>query len=148
MTTATITPKYVNQPMPGKKLGSIKDQQDVKWFIDPGLLGSFRQGTAITIEWAPMKFQDGSEAKKITGVVHGAAPAQSNGAAPISGNNNTGREIFITGVVGRAMGSGKFSITDMHLLAVEAMAVWEAIINGTRKPPARPDEGLNDPVQF
>lgn len=147
-TQATLTPKYVNQPLPGKKLGSIKDQQDVKWFVDPGLLGSFHQGTAITVEWEPMKFSDGKESKKITGVVHGAAPAQSNGAAPAMGNNNTGREIFITGVVGRSMGSGKFAIAEMTALTAAAMAAWSIVQAGPRAASAPPDAGLNDEVPF
>lgn len=145
--TATITPKYVNQPLPGKKLGSIKDQQDVKWFVDPGLLGSFHQGTAITVEWEPMKFSDGKESKKITGVVHGAAPQAAhavNGAAP-SEHPNRERDIFITGVVGRAMGSGKFGGEDLPALVRCALAAWAVVQD---KPPVPPDAGLNDEVPF
>lgn len=158
MTTATITPKYVNQPKPGGKLGNINDVNGEKWFCDPGLLSSFRAGTPATVEWSVMKFNDGKESKKITGVVHGAVSAQGivtaisstqgrvNGPLP-SGNNNTGREIFITGIVGRSMGSGKFSADDMDILTRRAMAAWE-IVAGRTKLPAPPDEGLNDPVPF
>ena len=154
MTQATLTPKYVNPPKPGKTLGSIKDQGDTLWLCEPGLLGSFSPGKPITVEYETMKFRDGTERPKITGVVHGAttgsAPAQEshrgNGHSP-----NQGREIFITGVVGRWGQSGKFGIEDMPKLVVAAIDAWEYATNNAKpgpKPQAEAEAGLNDSIPF
>ena len=152
MTQATVTPKYVNPPKPGKTLGSIKDQGDVLWLCEPGLLGSFSPGKPVTVEYETMKFRDGTERPKITGVVHGTT----NGAAPTHetprGNGhspNAGREIFITGIVGRAMGSGKFPIEDLNKLTFAAAAAWDSVMQEKRPaPPAQADPGLNDSIPF
>jgi len=143
MNTATITPKYVNQPKPGGKMGSIKDPAGELWLVEPGLLGSFRVGAPIAVEWAPIKFTDGTERKKITGVVHGAAP-QTNGRASAMGND-AGREIFITGVVGRAMGSGKFAAADIKELVTNAILGW-GLVTAPKKAP--PEAGLDDAIPF
>ena len=145
MTTATVTPKYVNQVKAGKKFGSIKDQAGTLWLVEPGLLGSFSPGASTTVEWSPMKFPDGTEGRKITGIVHGA-----NGSAPaLPAHGNQGREIFITGIVGRAMGSGKFAITDIGPLAAAASLAWDTEANRlTAKPRPQADVGLNDEVPF
>lgn len=146
MTTATVTPKYVNQPKAGKKFGSIKDQAGVFWLVEPGLLGSFSPGTATIVEWKAEKFQDGTDVKKITGIVHGA-----NGATPTpAAHSNQGREIFITGVVGRAMGSGKFAIGDIPGLTGQAAASWDAMMENKKVPAPRPqaETGLDDSVPF
>ena len=152
MTQASVTPKYVNPPKPGKTLGSIKDQGDVLWLCEPGLLGSFSPGKPITVEYETMKFRDGTERPKITGVVHGttngSAPAQEaprgNGHQP-----NQGREIFITGVVGRAMGSGKFGADDIYPLAVAALTAWERVSNQPLPAPKpQAETGLDDSIPF
>ena len=146
MTQATVTPKYVNQPKPGGKMGSIKDVAGELWLLDPGLLGSFRAGTPTVVEWASFAYKDGGQGKKITGIDHGASTNGSAAAQP-SQNNNTGREIFITGVVGRAMGSGKFAIRDIPALVGQAAASWDAMTE-TRKAPAPPEKGLDDSIPF
>lgn len=144
-TTATLNPKYVNQPKPGGRLGSVKDEHGALWLVDPGLLPSFHPGQPIEVEWAPMKFSDGKESKKITGIVHGATSAPADGR----GSTDKDRDIFVTGVVGRAMGSGKFAISDIPALAVAAMAAWQLVqTGGTATVHARGPETLDDNVPF
>ena len=151
MTQATLTPKYVNALKPGKKYATIKDQQDTMWLCPPGLLGSFTPGSPISVEYETAKFGDGTERPKITGVVHGttngSAPAQeaprSNGHSP-----NQGREIFITGVVGRAMGSGKFSAADIAGLALAAAETWNALSAPTTATKTQADPDPNDSIPF
>ena len=147
MTQATVTPKYVNQPKPGGKMGSIKDSAGELWLLDPGLLASFSPGRATTVEWASFAYKDGGTGKKITGIVHGASTNGS--AAPQPAHGNQGREIFITGVVGRAMGSGKFGFDEIPNLTRVAAAAWEIVTgHAPQGKPAPPDEGLNDSVPF
>ena len=152
MTQAILTPKYVNAPKPGKKMGSIKDQAGILWLCDPGLLTSFSPGRPATVEAETVKFNDGTVMQKITGIVHGAEPA-TNGAAH-HGNErqpNAGREIFITGIVGRAMGSGQFAIADITALTAAAAAAWDTVVVSNDKPTIdkpRADATLNDDIPF
>ena len=73
------------------------------------------------------------------------APARSNG----HGNGYAPKDermIFITGVVGRAMGSGQFASTDIKILTLGADDAWNALqakIAG-RAPAQRQDERPHD----
>ena len=153
MTQATLTPKYVNPPKPGKTLGSIKDQGDTLWLCEPGLLGSFSPGKPITVEYETMKFRDGTERPKITGVVHGAT----NGSAPAQEaprnnghSSNQGREIFVTGIVGRGVGGGTITLETFDAWVSKALLAWDTMIDPRTKPTPKPqaDPGLNDSIPF
>lgn len=52
MPTATITVEYVNQPKPGKKMGSIKGSDGQYYGVWPNDLNQFRQGETVTIEYS------------------------------------------------------------------------------------------------
>lgn len=147
MTQATITPKYVDAPKAGKKLGSIKDQHNEYWSVDPGLLGSFRAGAAISVEWEMMKFHDGTERKKITGIVHGTAP-HGNGARQSEPAPDKDRLIWLTGIVGRAMGSGKFEANEITALTAAALSAWEIVQSGGRHLKVDSPDVLKDSVPF
>jgi hypothetical protein len=58
-----------------------------------------------------------------------AAPAGHN-SARMSNVDGKDAMIFVTGVVGRAMGSGKFETQDVPLLAKAALAAWNEIKGG------------------
>jgi hypothetical protein len=58
------------------------------------------------------------------------------GGAPQPRTLEQDRMIFVTGVVGRAMGSGKFTTSEIGVLTVEANAAFERLRNPPRPAPA------------
>ncbi len=69
--------------------------------------------------------------------------------APQPSNDPAAKTIFITGVVGRAMGSGKFMSTDVLALTMAAKAAYEQVVLGQMqfgKNTIDPD--LNDSPSF
>ena len=150
MSVETVQIKYVNQPkQPGWK-GSIVDTQGRRITVEPNELGLFQPGGTYSIMTSAGTNRQGQPYIKFAGMAGpgGAlAPSQStpqpqrtNGyAKPANGNGNDSRMIFITGVVGRAMGSGNFSIGDMRNLTLEAMAC-AALASGERADEPPPHE--------
>jgi len=141
MTTTTIIPKYINSPKPGKRLGSVKDQDDTLWLTPPEAMAGMVVGLASLVEWVPLVFQDGTQGKKITS----SRPVDSGATRPsmVTTANGVDKEehIFITGIVGRAMGSGKFADTDIPLLTKAAKDAWRIVIGGNpQEPTARGHE--------
>jgi len=57
------------------------------------------------------------------------------------------RFIFVTGVVGRAMGSGKFTASEIMVLTVEANAAFERLKNPPRPAPAPLPQTPYEPLQ-
>lgn len=47
---------------------------------------------------------------------------------------NPDEQIFITGIVGRAMGSGQFSVTDIKALTLAAYEAWQALQQAKKHP--------------
>ena len=64
---------------------------------------------------------------------HAAAPAPVPTAQPIptgaatAVNPHKEKDMFVTGVVGRAMSSGQFTVSDMKILALAADDAWDAL---------------------
>lgn len=178
MPQAQVTPQYVNPAKPGKKFGNIKEASGVKWIIPAGWEGMFAPNVPAHIDYEPQTW--GSEAVNIVRGVNGnmqpAAPAMPAGpgwapppsAAPPQGvtqplpnimppnadrpnGDHVAEEIFVTGIVGRSMGSGQFSVHDIALLAKAATQAWRernmqappaSGYNERNPPPADP----NDPI--
>lgn len=131
----TINIKYVNPANPGKKYGSIKDANGVSYFVAKDEVSRFQPGTTVSIE---TETQDWS-GKSVTVVKSGPATAgpgptitregvstPTNTYSPPPRAANDSRQIFVTGVVGRAMGSGKFEPSHIEALTVAAMAAYDA----------------------
>lgn len=57
MPTETIDIAYVNQPGPGKKLGSLKDTKGEIWGIPPALLGLVSPGSTYEIFYEDREWQ-------------------------------------------------------------------------------------------
>lgn len=128
--TITVTPKYVNQPKPGGKMGNINDGQK-HIFMWPEKLNLFEVGKSyqIEVEITPkagekpfVKFS-----KMLETVASEPAPQGETSSAP---RNDTSKEIFVTGVVGRAMGSGQFGLNDVKGLTAAAKGAWESVMEG------------------
>lgn len=138
MPTVTLTAKYVNPAAEGKKYGSIVDEDGNRYPATPHHVSKVRQGQTVTIDYDEQTW--GGKPVMVVSKIHenannppppspddyGVAPVRSNGYA---GGNGHAKEadIFVTGVVGRAMGSGQFTVTDIKSLTLAADEAWQAL---------------------
>ena len=129
MPTTTVTVAFVNQPKPGKQFGSIKDKSDNYYSVKPADLAFFQKGGTYEIEY-DVTDRGYKNFKRII------SRDQGGGAT----SANAGRDMFITGVVGRAMGSGKFGPGEIRDLAHEARAAWDSLKEGDRQSGELDDE--------
>ena len=134
MPTATIKVAYVNPPKEGAKSGSIKDTDGAYWGALPPILNQVAKGSTLDIEYTEKTAQSGKVFRDIKRIIPRSQPAQSapqpgNGAQPKSayttGAND--RAIFVTGVVGRALGSGQFGVADIVTLTLTADQAFDAL---------------------
>lgn len=128
--------KYVNNPKkPEGKFGNIKMESGETFFVTVGNLNRYRVGMEIeppsksekwgdsVVQVIPANYDPSGSAAPTTPPHQPANAAQppmprTNGALGKEG------EMFVMGVVGRAMGSGKFDVTDVDLLTKAAVAAW------------------------
>jgi hypothetical protein len=121
MATANVTIKFVNQPKEGKKFGSINTEEMGFFGVKPGDLGQFTKGQKYEIEYTQR-----GEYKDFVRVISPTSGAPIGHNRPNgNGGDAKSREMFIMGVVGRAMGSGKFGIDEVGLLTAKAAAAWD-----------------------
>ena len=154
MLQTQVTPQYVNPAKPGKKFGNIKEASGVKWIIPAGWENLFSPNVPAHIDYEAQTW--GSESVNIVRGVNGnmqPAPTQPSPPNPMappvpqplpaipvppqpvaSRDDKVAEEIFVTGIVGRAMGSGQFSVLDIAVLAKAATQAWHE--RGMQAPPA------------
>lgn len=145
----TVTIKQVLQPAQGKKMGKLcveHNGQDVWLVCWPDKLAGLSQGMVIDIEWQQESFQgrDGKtvSTNKLTNI--GKVTGQS---APRSGETHAkpdakAREMFVMGVVGRAMGSGKFAAKDIAALTANAKMAWDEFYLADTTVTNKPESGV------
>lgn len=73
-------------------------------------------------------------------VIQGGGGGLASGAPP----HDQARHIFVTGVVGRAMGGGKFTASEIAVLTSEANRAYDLI----GKPPAAQAQATHEPDNF
>ena len=137
--------KYVNQPKkPEGKFGNIKMETGETFFVTVGNLNRYSVGMEIeppsksekwgdnVVQVIPAHYNPSANANQSAAPVPTPAPPPLNPSyaqpAPSAPRTNGARgkegEMFVMGVVGRAMGSGKFEVTDIDLLTKAAIAAW------------------------
>ena len=143
--TMTITPKFINPPKEGKTNYSVKDTDDFLYSLNPQYLESFNIGVPVEVTYENREF-NGNWFK----MVKGARPPQAQsqpapGPAPRPAGSvfSQDKHIFITGVTGRAMGSGNFAAVDIKDIALAAAAAFDALINRET-----PSQDINDEIPF
>ena len=150
MPQAQVTPKYVNPAKPGKQYGNIKEASGVKWIIPAGWEHLFAPNVHVHIDYESQTW--GSETVNIVRGVNGSmqpipgpaasvppplppvAPIAQPAPASKPADDPVAEQIFVTGIVGRAMGSGQFSVMDIGVLAKAATQAWRA--RDRQTPPA------------
>jgi hypothetical protein len=128
--------KYVNAPKrEGGKFGNIKMETGETFFVTAGNLNRFKVGMEIEPPSKAEKWGD----NVVQVIPAHYDPAANTNAAPAStppapghnsrqsGSVDKDAMIFVTGIVGRAMGSGKFDTQDIPLLSKAAVAAWNEI---------------------
>ena len=130
---ATITIKFVNAPKAGKTFGSVKTSSDEMYGYNPAKV-SLRQGATYDVDYSTREYE-GKTYKTVE-----KATEKAGGASNSAGHSD--RQIFITGIVGRSMGSGKFTATDIKMLTLAAAEAWDAL---QAKPKEAPADDPNAP---
>lgn len=132
-----INIKYVNPAKEGKKFGSLKSVEGETYWVPAGMVSGFTAGTTVDVPTEVQKW-----GANMVNVVSGAARAsteqnpwnkaqppkpQASAPAPAATPSRIDQKdalIFVTGVVGRAMGSGQFKSGDISDLTHEALKAW------------------------
>jgi hypothetical protein len=180
-----ITPLYVNEPRnPGDRFGSIKSREFGYISVPADQLYLFQKGKRVCID-----IEERGQYKNFKGMAGGVPPQSSNPVwdgrqipprpqrppqraqddrrvprqpqleVPV---DTTAMNIFITGVTGRALGSGHFNASDIDELVREAKAAYlkhfgggnlQTPQHGAPTPPRAPvppefDEPLPNPEDY
>jgi hypothetical protein len=141
MAYASITVKYKNEPKGNARSWSLKDADGNYWGLPKALADKVIPGDALEILYEERHaggnlYKDIKEIRpRPLAVAPAAAPANGHAAGPNPTEIAKARDIFLTGVVQQAMGSGKFAIGDIGPLTQAALHAW-ATAHGER--PAAP----------
>ena len=162
-------------PQSSGKYGSIVTTDGTKIMVPADMLGMFRSGMSCEIAtkeqtWGstpvvvatsgpggiaqghqPQQRQQGGQ--QYAGAQQpntGFQPKVYQGGGGVTGpsqnpSTDQGRHIFVTGCVGRAMGSGKFAASELPVLTQAACEAYDKVLTAPPKPAADPE--LNDSVQ-
>lgn len=138
--TITITPRFINPPKEGKTNYSIKDADDFLYSLQPKYLDRIQVGVPVEITYEDRQFND--RWFKMVKAVREVAPAQgANTASAQDSPISKDEHIYVTGVVGRWGGSGKFEATDIKALTLAAADAYDAwLAKRTGKPADLDDE--------
>ena len=164
---ATITAQYVNPPRGNAISGNVKDTQGNSWGVPASQLYRFQPGGTYQIMyWQKAKPQGGAwnNVVSVNGEDLGerAAPQQmpaqqaqaplppqqpaqqpmqqplaSSPPPPSVSQHDKEMYMFIMGVVGRSMGSGKFEANDIKVLTLAASDAWKALHKAPEPPQAQ-----------
>ena len=128
MASVTIKVNFINPPKEGKKMGSIKASDEKYYWARPELLNQFAKGEQYTLEYTS-EMSGGKEWRTIKSLTPAVGDAYvSNGKA--SGGRDQSKvpmEIFVTGIIGRAL-EGSGGIPDVEQLTAmvrTARQAWE-----------------------
>ena len=136
-----INIKYVNPAKDEKKYGSIVGTDQTRYMVPAGMVHQFQTGSTVDVPTKTEKWGE-SIVTIVAGHANGSpsppppaprpapAPSLGSGLAPVNAVPPIGTAmdkdalIFVTGLVGRSMGSGKFASGDMSDLTHEALKAW------------------------
>jgi hypothetical protein len=138
-----ITVAFVNHPNKNPKFGSIKGEDGRYYDVDAHMVSKYRKGMTFdapvkereyggkTYYSIPSSFDPTggqppvSVATTAENIRNGYASAAPPRPAVNGSTHSTPRQMFIMGVVGRAMGSGTFQPDAIELLTQKAGEAWD-----------------------
>jgi len=159
MQTDTIIVQYVN-PRNGNRPPSIKDTAGNYYTISDAAMNMFQpntegelvytvndKGFKNAVSWCGQALP--KDQRQPRPVQPGPQPVARSAPRP-GGHDKDARMIYITGVVGRAMGSGKFKAEDIPALSGWALEGWKKLHETkapqSPPPPSSPDDyGAEEP---
>lgn len=160
MQTTTVTVQYVNQPKPGKKMGSIKASDGKYYNVWPDKLPLFSEGSTYTINYTEDNgfrtfkgMGNGEVGQQVGNVARNIART----AAPNDGQASKAEEMFVMGFLNRCYGGGSVMPPKAQLVAEGRMlrAAWQEIWSNYReegvtvtRPRPEPDQALDDEIPF
>lgn len=109
MPQTEITVRYINEPKPGKKMGSIKDTNDNYYGVWPDKLHTYEVGKTYSIAYD----EDHSNGRTFRNIKSNYGEVSRGGVAgatstPAPSDDEKAADIFVTGVIGRAFhGTGQ-----------------------------------------
>lgn len=135
MTAATINVKYVNQPGPGKKNGTIKTPEGVMYLVPPHMLKQFTPGGRYDIQYSEHPF-NGKNYMTVTHIVPvGNAPAPSGGGGSYGRTDDaTAERIFVCGALNAAIQAGQVTVNDVAPAVRNLRAAWAVTFGGKVTP--------------
>ena len=160
MPQAQVNIEYVNQPKKqGGKYGNLNVGRDREPIFVPVDELRFYQKGAATVEYDLQTWGDKQVMVATRNLTDWQAPPQGGAPAapapaypgnqpapPPAGHNGAPagdakeKGMFVMGVVGRAMGSGKYQPQDIPLLVEYALEGWQVYQSGRRYQPPRGNE--------
>lgn len=155
MQTATVTVQYVNQPKPGKRMGSIKGTDGNYYNVWPDKLPLFTVGQTYTLEYTE---DNGFRSfKKI--VEGGAQPvgqAANRVTAPMAAKKDreTVAEMFVMGFLNRCYQGASVVPAKAQIVAEGRMLrdawneIWTDAPARAPAPAVQPDDPLDDEIPF
>jgi hypothetical protein len=143
MMQATVTIAYLDPPTrEGAKNWKLKDKAGVSYSTPALMAQNLRVGQTVVIDYKEKEYQGKTfNMVEYVGPANGPVPqaqaaretqqqwAPATGIQlaprPSNGPPSQDKHIFVTGTVGRAMGSGKFDPQDIRVLTEFACAAWD-----------------------
>ena len=142
MPTATITVKWVNQPKPGKKKGSIKTADDQIFGVWADKLGNFQQNGIYDIEYDTEDW-NGQTYKTIKSAALKGQASRPMGRGPMAPRETSMKDaerMFVCSLINAAIQAGKVEFTGASLeTAVNGLRrVWANTFGAAEVPSERP----------
>jgi len=135
-----ITVEKLFPPQDGAKSGGIRGTDGRVYRVKTASFDRYQVGQTFNVAvketefngksyfWLPDEFNPGPLSSNSSAPSQAPAPLGHNRPPVASGNVQTkDAAMFVMGVVGRAMGSGKFDTQDIPLLAKAAIAAWNEV---------------------
>lgn len=124
--TRTIRVSFINPPKENKVNFSVKAADNSRYSVKPEIAHEMEVGKTYVCQVVSKDFGNGAVwfIERIK-----AAPQQTPPQGQASTDDPTAKNIFVTGIVGRAMGSGKFGAEDVLRLTQAALGAFD-LLNG------------------
>jgi hypothetical protein len=166
MPIETITVQYVNEPKPGKKMGSIKATDGRYFGVYPDKLGLYFKGQAATIEYDASEVNGRTfyNVRRKVDAANGSSSASPQPAASQGGTNQRSEEMFVMGFLNRFYdGAGsqgmtveQLEVADLTRLIRKLRLAWHDGFEGgpldedvtLAESPKTFAEELNDEIPF
>lgn len=159
MPSTTINVRFINQPKPGQRSGSVRDANGVYYGVPPNMLGMFRENTSYEIFYEESQGRDGRTYYNIKTVNPVGGPPQSSfpgvqnplprAASQHSAGPDKSEQIWVQGLVQAAIQAGAVNAGDTSAVihaGKEMRIAYRAIFAPEPIPQPRPAPQSSRPI--